>query len=172
MDTALDPIGDAQRVARRCGVMRTSQIQKRTRVLLVRFRYHIIMQRGAEEEPLLAEDLQVLAFSGSPQNAEWLDASAAEELLQAQPDANVQPDQAINFLQKIITGFDAIRSHLDEVAVQRGQELLEAHRRVRIASRVSGVSHRVEPQLPPDVLGVYVYLPAGAKIDQPAKVVK
>jgi len=39
--------------------------------------------------------------------------------------------------------------------------LLDAHRRVRIAARETNVSHRVEPQLPCDVLGVYVYLPKG-----------
>jgi hypothetical protein len=43
--------------------------------------------------------------------------------------------------------------------MQRGEELLEQHRRVRTAARMLGVSHHVEPQLPPDVLGIYVYLP-------------
>jgi hypothetical protein len=32
---------------------------------------------------------------------------------------------------------------------------------VRVASQAKGVSHRVEPQLPPDVLGIFVYLPKG-----------
>jgi hypothetical protein len=41
----------------------------------------------------------------------------------------------------------------------RGDELLAAHTRVRIAARMQGVRHSVEAQLPPDVLGVYVYLP-------------
>jgi hypothetical protein len=39
-------------------------------------------------------------------------------------------------------------------------ELLDAHRRVRTAAATKGVRYRVEPQLPPDVLGIYVYLPA------------
>jgi superfamily II DNA or RNA helicase len=158
MDTALDPLGEG--VARRCGVIRTSRVERRTTLLLVRFRYHIITRRGEEEYPLLAEDCQVLAFAGSPQNAEWLDPSIAEDLLQVQPDANVNPDQAADFLRRVINDFRAIRSHLDEVAARRSEELLEAHRRVRAASRARGVSHRVEPQLPPDVLGIFVYLPA------------
>jgi superfamily II DNA or RNA helicase len=161
MDTALDPIGGG--VARRCGVIRTSRVQKRTTLLLVRLRYHIITRRGrgdkVTESPLLAEDCQLLAFTGSPQNAEWLDSQVAEELLLAQPEANIQPDQATHFLRQMLDGFDAIRPHLDAVARQRGEELLDAHRRVRMAARESGVSHRVEPQLPVDVLGVYLYLP-------------
>jgi hypothetical protein len=60
-----------------------------------------------------------------------------------------------------MSGFDELRPHLDEVAVARGEELLEAHRRVRAASRMKGMSYRVEAQLPPDVLGIYVYLPRG-----------
>ena len=41
----------------------------------------------------------------------------------------------------------------------RDGELLEAHQRVRRASKFRNVPYRVEPQLPPNVLGIYVYLP-------------
>ncbi len=157
MDTALDALG--QGVARRCGVIRTGRVERRTTLLLVRMRYHIITRRGGEETPLLAEDCQLLAFAGSTQNAEWLDSATAEALLDAEPEANINPDQATEFLRKVIDGFDALRPRLNQVAEQRGAELLEAHRRVRMASQAKGVSHRVEAQLPPDVLGIYVYLP-------------
>ena len=74
-------------------------------------------------------------------------------------DANINPDQASEFVHKVEEGFDSIRPHLDEVAIKRGQELLDAHQRVRRASKVRNVQYRVEPQLPPDVLGIYIYLP-------------
>jgi hypothetical protein len=80
-------------------------------------------------------------------------------LLMAQPDANVHAEQARDFLQKVLDGFEALRPYLNKVAVQRGEALLEQHRRVRTAVRWQGVSQRVEPQLPPDVLGIYIYLP-------------
>src|SRR5207244_2779868 len=121
----------------------------------------IITRRGETEQPLLAEDCQVLAFSGAPQNAEWLDADTAESLLAAEPEANITPEQQTEFICKVVEGFEALRPHLNLAAEQRGMELLEAHRRVRIASQAKGVSHRVEAQLPPDVLGIYVYLPKG-----------
>ena len=41
----------------------------------------------------------------------------------------------------------------------RAEELLQAHRRVRTAARIKGLRYRVEPDLPPDILGIYVYLP-------------
>lgn len=159
MDTALDPLGDS--IARRCGVIRTSRVNRRTTLLLVRFRFHIISRRGDVETPLLAEDCQTLAFAGAPLSAEWLDTETAETLLAAEPDANITPEQQIDFIRKVIDGFDALRPHLNQVAEERGAELLEAHRRVRIAAQAKGVSHRVEAQLPPDALGIYVYLPKG-----------
>jgi len=44
---------------------------------------------------------------------------------------------------------------------RNGQALLDAYQRVGEAARLKGVRYRVEPQLPPDVLGVYIYLPTG-----------
>ena len=157
LNAALDPLLEG--VARRCGVVRTRQVAKRTTVLLVRYRFHIVTKHAEGQQPLLAEDSEVLAFSGSPQNAEWLPAEVAESLLRAEPDANVSPDQARHFLQLLVDGFDAVRPRLEETAHERAAQLLEAHRRVRVASRAKGISHHVEPQLPPDVLGVYIYLP-------------
>lgn len=161
MDTALDPLGNS--VAHRCGVIRTSCVNKRTTLLLMRFRYHIVTKRDETEQLLLAEDCQALAFAGSPQQAEWLDASVSEVLFAAQPEANITPEQQTEFIRKVVEGFDALRPHLNQAAKQRGNQLLEAHRRVRTASQVKGVSYRVEAQLPPDVLGIYVYLPVQPK---------
>ncbi len=162
LESALDPLNgkDIKNPARRCGVIRTKAVDKRTTVLLVRFRYHIIKEKkGEENKPLLAEECGLLAFTGSPQNAEWLSKEEAEKLLQASPDANVNPDQARDFVQKVIDGFDSLRPYLDETANKLGEQLLDAHQRVRLASRQKGVQTHVEPNLPPDVLGVYIYLP-------------
>jgi len=164
METALDPLSGDQQIkipARRCGAIRTAQVEKRTTLILARFRYHIVTIHGEQEKPLLAEDCQVIAFTGAPQTAEWLDSATGEHLLHLLPDANISPEQAGDFVMKVVEGFDAIRPHLDEVALQHGKELLEAHQRVRKASRIRNIQYRVEPQLPPDVLGIYVYLPKG-----------
>ncbi len=162
MDTALDPLADG--VARRTSVTRTGVVERRTTLLLVRFRFHIATRsnRGGTEAPLLAEDVRVLAFRGSPQNAEWLETEEAEELLHAGPEGNVSPDQASGFIQRVVDGVDAIRPHLDRVAEGFAEEILDAHRRVRSATRTTGVGYEVEAQRPPDILGVYVYLPTVA----------
>ncbi|MAG93374.1 MAG: ATP-dependent helicase [Planctomycetaceae bacterium] len=161
MDSALDDstAGDGPVPAARCGVIRTKAVSTRTTLLLLRLRYHIITTRGDEISPLLAEDTQLVGFRSAPSTAEWLSREEAESLLLAAPDENVTDDVSRNFIQKVIDEFQHVRPRLDEVAEAHGKELLDAHQRVRTAARRTGVKYSIEPQLPPDVLGLYVYLP-------------
>ena len=165
MDTALDPVDDSQnkRIAARCGVIRTGKVTRRTTLLLVRLRFHMYTQHrtGAEEQPLLAEDCQLFAFAGAPERAEWFrDDSLIEALLNAPPEANMSDEQIKYFLQPVTSGFpEHIQPRLEQLARERAEELREAHRRVRKVASLSVMRLRVEPQLPPDVLGIYVYLP-------------
>lgn len=162
MDTALDATaaGDGPVPAARCGVIRTKAVSTRTTLLLVRLRYHILTTIGDETKPLLAEDTQLLGFRSAPSTADWLTRDESEALLVAAPDDNVTDDVARNFIQKVIDEFDHLRPRLNEIAEAHGKELLDAHQRVRAAARRTGVRYAIEPQLPPDVLGMYVYLPA------------
>jgi ERCC4-related helicase len=157
MNTALDRINEGK--AKRCGVIRTSEVERRTTVLLIRFRYHIITTRDGQEYPLLAEDCATMAFTGAPAQADWQDDEVGEHLLLCSPNANVNPDQAKNAIQRILDDIEPIRVVLEERAEARGAELLETHRRVRTAAQMRGVTYRVEPKMPPDILGLYVYLP-------------
>jgi superfamily II DNA or RNA helicase len=159
MENALDPAAVDRVIARRCGAVRTRDVEKRTTTLLVRFRYHIIMRRGDKEKALLAEDCRILAYAGSPQSAQWLTQERAEALLLAEVGANIEPEQARDFARRAVEGLEHLKPHLEEEAKRRGAELLESHRRVRNATRMRGIQYRIEPQLPPDILGVYVYLP-------------
>jgi superfamily II DNA or RNA helicase len=160
-ETALDERQDTSgsSLARRCGVIRSSQVASRVTLLLVRYRYHLIKKVDGVEKPLLAEDTRVLGFEGSPESPKWLDIAAAESLLGLEPDENIAPDLATTFVRRVIDGFEHLRPHLDDDARSHGQALLEAHRRVRNSHRAQRVAYRVEPQLPPDVLGIYIYLP-------------
>lgn len=172
MNSALDEAGyeEGEARARRCGAVRTVQVERRTTVLIVRLRYHIITRMGDEEYPLLAEDSLVLAFEGAPDQAVWLDDETAEKLLMlelTEQDENIHPAQASQFVSRVVEGFEHISPHLEAIAHQRGQKLLEAHTRVREAAVRRGerrVRYEVQPQLPPDVLGIYVYLPTARRI--------
>lgn len=165
MNTALDAIQleEGQPRAQRAGAIRTTAVQRRTTLLLMRFRYHLIIRTGHEERQLLAEDSLTLAFEGAPDNAIWLATETAETLINAEPDENIHPQQAAEFIQRVVDNFDHLAPTLNEIAQKRGDDLLAAHTRVREAAYRRGerrVQHRVEAQLPPDVLGIYVFLPS------------
>jgi len=158
IDSTLDPLSAGP--GRRCGVIRTRAVSVRTTLLLVRFRYHIISRRTDGERPLLAEDCQVLAFEGAATRAKWLPLGQIEALLVAEPDANVSPEQAIQFLRRTAADHETLKEHLGTVATERKEALLQAHRRVRSAARQTGVRYTIEAH-EPDTLGIYVLLPGG-----------
>lgn len=158
LETALDP--DMVGPGRRCGVIRTRAVATRTTLLVLRMRFHIVTQdRRGERAPLLAEDLAVVAFQGSPERATWLSEDQALALIDARPDANIDREQAENAIDSMLERLDSVYPHLDQVAHERGQALLDAHRRVRQAAHTSVRALDVDVHTPADVLGVFVYLP-------------
>jgi superfamily II DNA or RNA helicase len=157
LDTALDPL--AEGIARRCGAIRTKLVEKRTILVLARFRYHLVTWGQDREIALLAEDMQPLAFSGSPDDPKWLASEVVEQLVLASPDANIPYEQARSFLEQALQDVAALQPAIDGYAVQRGEELLESHLRVRESAKMGGRRPKVEPNLPADIIGVYVYLP-------------
>jgi hypothetical protein len=114
---------------------------------------------------MLAEESALLAFAGPPDRPEWLDDGDAVGLLSAAPIGNVAPDAARDFVSEVLAGEGGWRPRLDAEAQVRAAGVSEAHARVREADRRRGSSAtgrlRATPQLPVDVVGVYVFLPGG-----------
>ncbi|WP_131738700.1 helicase-related protein [Actinomadura roseirufa] len=163
LESALDPLA-APRPARRCGVLRTTAVQVRTTLLLVRFRFHLSLPGRDTKRLLVAEDAQGLAYRGRAASAEWLPEDEVRTLLSAQPSGNVPADQAIDFIERAVGELPVVKPHLDQTADDLAVLLRDAHIRVREAGR-QRVRRQiiVEPQKPADVLGVYVYLPGAAR---------
>ena len=160
LDTALDPLGTG--VASRCGVIRTESVTTRTTLLLLRHRMHLILTKEGRERPLLAEDSDLLAFTGSPDQAQWLSREDAEKLLLAVPSGNVPPEQVRDFLQWVLEGRASLLPRLEQACDERANALKQAHTRVRQAAKAKGTL-RVEAQRPPDLLGIYILLPMPVK---------
>ncbi|GAA2884037.1 helicase-related protein [Streptosporangium fragile] len=148
-----------RRPARRCGVVRTRAVGTRTTLLLVRYRFHLTLPSRVGERQLVAEDARLLAFRGSPANAEWLPAEDALTLLDATADENTDPAFGERTMGRVLGGLPAVATHLEEYGEQLRLELLDSHRRVRSASGEIVRGLEVVTQKPADVLGVYVYLP-------------
>lgn len=155
LDTSLDDLQEG--VAARCGAIRTDAVDRRTTLLLLRMRFDIVTRRASTTHTQLAEDALVLAFEGTPEDAAWLRPEAAEALLSAEPTGSV-PDPS-GAVAGVLEGFERLGPALDDIARNRADDLLGAHERVREAARAAGVTYSIEPKLPVDVLGAYVFLP-------------
>ena len=159
LDTALDEDGyDAEPIARRCGVVRTDAVSARTTLLLVRNRYHLALAKK-KDRPLLAEEVLPLAFTGTPEAPAMLDDEAVALLMKAKPTGNLTDSLVRQQLDRLFEQLDAVHPLLDSTAADRSTALLDAHTRVRNASRVTG-QVTVQPVLPVDILGCFVYLPS------------
>ena len=155
LNSALDPLLGG--LARRAGVIRSKAVTTRTVLVLLRLRFHIVTTTREGERHLLAEDALLTAFTGDSAAPQWLPEGNAEKLIAVKPDASVPPDIAIHQLVSVTDHLPGMISELDGFARARGQQLLEAHRRVRSAAGAKG-SYRIDHS-PPDMLGIYIFLP-------------
>jgi hypothetical protein len=161
-------LGTGERVvARRAGVMCTNSVSVRTTLLLCRFRFLLTTKftKLKSEHSCLTEESALLSYvvdadksSGDKIVVKWLSDESIGELLLAQPTANVE-DRASYFMNLALKDLPSIIPDLEKFMADRASALLDAHRRVRTASKRTGLSYEVKPQGVPDILGVYVYLP-------------
>ena len=89
-----------------------------------------------------------------------LDTDAIEQLLIAQPTTNLTDSLVRQQLDHLFAQLQSIDPFLEQNAQDRAAALLDAHTRVRTASRATG-QVTVEPVLPVDILGCFIYLPNG-----------
>lgn len=165
LDTALDEVeSEGERViARRSGATKTKAVNEKAYLLLVRFSFHLLVKRrgaipGPVPTPLLAEEIRVLAFHGTPTNPTWISDDRAAELLDAAPSGNLPISLVKNQLQHFIGALSGLMPHIDQLAVERADALADAHTRVRRSANMAG-KVEVVPVLPGDILGSFILLP-------------
>ncbi len=160
LSSALDESADKS-IARRSGVIRTSAISRRHTLLLLRCRYLISEYKPnlRETQNNLIEDSALLAFTGMDDDITFLCEEDAHKLLELTPEDNIDPGIMQDHIQDVIDSYPALLPHLENYANQRAEEILESHTRVRKAAGITGRMPKIEAQLPPDLLGIYIYLP-------------
>lgn len=168
LDGALDDqLPQEQRPARRCGMIATRAVDQITTALLLRLRTHVTLPGRDGDRTHVAEEANVIAFSGSPSKPQWLDTQEVSNLMTALPDANVPPDVATNTTAVVLKAIPVLEAELAQVAHGVADDLRSAHVTVRVAARGDRVGRlathglEVTPELPADLLGVYVFRPAG-----------
>ncbi|VVJ19634.1 DNA/RNA helicases [Amycolatopsis camponoti] len=160
LDAALDPLlPDVARPARRAAVIRTTAVDTVTTLLVVRFRVELVIPGSRRTITQVAEDAQFLGFTVHNGLVRWLDPATTDTLLLARPTANVRDDLARGQLQHALDRLPELQAHLGVRGKSIATEAVKAHRAVRRSSHVAlrGLQARLLP--PPDVLGVYLYLP-------------
>ncbi len=152
LEEALTAHGAAR--ASRCGVLRTRRVTQRTTLLLMRLR-HLVEQPA--HAPLLAEQIVVSGMIGD-------DVIAADDALAllatAMPDENVDAAMKQAAAQEALDAWPPMLAQLRPTLDAHARELEASHKRIRQAVKMRVREFKVVPQMPPDLLGVLVLLPA------------
>jgi hypothetical protein len=146
---------DPDAVAARCGLIVTRSVQKRTTLLLLRLRH---LMESSKHQPLLAEECLLVGFTGSPADPQWLELDQARLMLQTvQPSGDLPPTFKAREVQMLLEQLDEMQGDLGVIAQERAEVLAQSHKRVRSIT-YEGTLH-IKPQLPMDILGIYVLHP-------------
>ncbi len=141
----------------RTGAIFTREVKVKTTIILLRLRNRLVIKRAKQSREMLAEEALALAIEGTSE-PRLLNKKEALELMQAQVSKNMEPQRRRRELEAILDRLDGFQDIFTGLAEQRSRELLEDHRRVRDAADARG-EYRVYPQLPVDIMGVYVLVP-------------
>jgi len=143
--------------AARAAVMRTKEVTTKTTLLLFRCRNVIGEKNGPAR--IVAEEMLVWGYRGSPNDGNFLSNDEAMNLLlTARPSGDLTPQSRENFFNNETSLLGQLRKQFDAVAEERNKRLVEAHERFSRFFR-AGRYEVVYPVLPMDIMGLYVLLP-------------
>jgi hypothetical protein len=142
----------------RTGAMRTDAVRFRTVLVLLRLRYAL-----EEEVEEFAEEVVLAAFERREGRLHWLEPleTAGREIgAAARPVANVSPEEKAEQIGWALEFLAGTAEWYASIVARRVAALQVAHARLRKLTRAPRL--KVSPHEPPDILGCFVLLPAGA----------
>lgn len=148
----------AERPARRAGAITTRNIKQRAILALLRLRTNLVVERDGKRREMLAEESVTVLIEGN-QPPRKLSTQEAVDLFNLEPTQNTLPDVRERAVRQALDRLHEQQPMLDQIARDHGQQLLQDHRRVRDSERDGRGNFQVNPQLPADILGVYVMMP-------------
>lgn len=143
--------------AARSAVIRTRQVTIKTTLLLFRCRNVIGERKGTSK--IVAEEMLVWGYRGTPSQRDFLTIEQAKELVDvARASSDLTKEARTSFLENELSQLGPLRPDFDKVAEERSKHLVEAHE--RFSQFMDQKQFQVVyPVLPMDVLGIYVLLP-------------
>ena len=148
------------RGAARAAVIRTKQVEIKTTLLLLRCRNVIEQGRGGHQ--IVAEEMLLWGWRGTPGAREHLDHEEARSLLsRARASSDLSAEARASFLDNELGLLGRLDEAFSELAEAQSKRLVAAH------ERFSALMDRqryqvVYPVLPMDLMGMYILLPEGA----------
>lgn len=145
------------RRAARAAVIRTREVAAKTTLLL--FRCRNVIEEGKGGHQIVAEEMLLWGWRGTPAEREFLEHAQARELLAAaRPSSDLSRQAREAFLGNEMGLLDALEPEFEKISEEQSRRLVAAH------ERFSALMDRqrfqvVYPVLPMDLLGIYVLLP-------------
>ncbi|MGE5471184.1 MAG: helicase-related protein [Bacteroidota bacterium] len=147
----------SERRAARTSVIRSRQVTTKTTLLL--FRCRNVIEQARLNHQIVAEEMLLWGWQGTPQQKEFLGHFTAKELLKnARASSDLTPQARANFLQNELRLLDSLDKEFKTIAEEQSKRLVEAHE--RFSALMDKQRYQVVyPVLPMDLLGIYILLP-------------
>lgn len=145
------------RRAARTAVIRSRQVSVKTTLML--FRCRNVIEQSKMNHQIVAEEMLLWGWRGTPQQKEFLDHASAKQLLaEARASSDISPQARASFLQNELKLLDTLGEEFQVIAEQQSKRLVEAHE--RFSALMDKQRYQVVyPVLPMDLLGIYILLP-------------
>jgi len=148
------------RRAARAAVIRTRQVETKTTLLL--FRCRNVIEQGKGGHQIIAEEMLLWGWRGTPDDREYLDHEQARVLLrEARASSNLSPEARTSFLENELGLLGRLDDAFNELAEDQSKRLVAAHE--RFSALMDKQRYQVVyPVLPMDMMGMYILLPEGS----------
>lgn len=156
-----DTINGGELAAARALVMETDMVDKPATVMLMRVR-SVIKDKKVTDRQLVGEEMIFIGYRGRIDRHDFLSQEECRHLFfDAKATGNIDAEtQTLTFRTRTewINDDTLLRSHTDEIALERANRLVESFARYR--TYVAADEYQVvEPVLPMDIIAAFVYLP-------------
>jgi superfamily II DNA or RNA helicase len=141
----------------RASVIRTSQVETTTTVAL--FRVRNVIESVATKEQIVAEELHLWGYRGEPDDGDTLDEKVCMEMLNLKADGEVVEIERQEYFNDALSEILDVEELRNQLARKQANKLIEAHDRFRQAVKSKRQYQVVEPILPMDIMGIYVFVP-------------
>ena len=141
----------------RASIIKSSSITTATTIAL--FRVRNVIESLASKEQLVAEELHLWGYEGEPSDEKWIDEKTCMDMLELKADGDLAQVEKEKFFRYAMDEIEEEKDLRHQLARKQAEKLIEAHDRFRQAVRSRKKFQVVEPILPMDIMGVYVFVP-------------